>query len=64
MAARSDKSFLPSEIKKSIRPLKDDANLTADRVKNLLDQLAEKQFLLLDESGRYSIAPQTDDYDF
>lgn len=67
MAGRADKTFAPSEVKKSIRLLKDDATLTADRLKKLLDLLTEKQFLSCDETGRYAIAQstqQTDDYDF
>lgn len=67
MTERPDKTFSPSEVKKSIRLLKDDATLTADRVKKLLDLLTEKQFLSTDEAGRYSISQlsqQTDDYDF
>jgi len=67
LAGRADKNFSPSEVKKSIRLLKDDATLTADRLKKLLDLLTEKQFLSCDETGRYAIAQsaqQTDDYDF
>jgi hypothetical protein len=67
MAARADKTFLPGEVRKSIRLLKDDETLTIDRVKKLLDLLTEKQFLSSDEAGRYAIAQsnqQTDDYDF
>jgi hypothetical protein len=67
MAGRADKTFLPGEVRKSIRLLKDDEALTIDRVKKLLDLLTEKQFLSSDESGRYAIAQfsqQTDDYDF
>ena len=67
MAGRADKNFSPSEVKKSIRLLKDDATLTADRLKKLLDLLTEKQFLSVDETGRYGIsqlAQPSDDYDF
>lgn len=64
MAARADKTYSPSEVKKSIRLLKDDASLTSDRLKTLLDLLIEKQFLSMDESGRYGISQNSDDYDF
>lgn len=64
MAARSDKSFLPSQIKNSIHLLKSDKTVDNDRVKKLLDLLTEKQFLSVDESGRYGIFQNTDDYDF
>jgi hypothetical protein len=64
MSERADKSFLPSEVRNGIRTLKSDKEIDNDRVKKLLDQLTEKQLISVDESGRYSIAPQTDDYDF
>ena len=64
LANKPDKTYSPSEVKKSIRLLKDDATLTADRVKTLLDLLTEKQFLSVDESGRYGISQTSDDYDF
>jgi hypothetical protein len=64
MASRSGKAFLPSEVKNSIRLLKNDKAIDNDRVKKLLDLLTEKQFLAVDESGRYSVSEQTDDYDF
>ena len=64
LAGRADKNFSPSEVKKSIRLLKDDATLTADRLKKLLDLLTEKQFLSCDETGRYAISQNSDDYDF
>jgi hypothetical protein len=63
MAERTDKSHLPSEVKKSIRLLKDDPTLTTERVRSLLDQLTEKQFLTSSD-GRYSIKPQTETYNF
>jgi len=64
LAAKPDKTYSPSEVKKSIWQLKNDATLTSDRVKTLLDLLAEKQFLSVDESGRYGISQPSDDYDF
>jgi len=64
LAAKPDKTYSPSEVKKSIWQLKNDATLTSDRVKTLLDLLAEKQFLSVDESGRYGISQHSDDYDF
>ncbi|MBD2081788.1 hypothetical protein [Leptolyngbya sp. FACHB-17] len=65
LAARTDKSFLPSEIRKSIRKLKDDPTLTSERLKAALDALATAQ-LLSESEGKYSVAPMpdTDDYDF
>ena len=64
MAERSDKTFLPSQIKNSIHWLKGDKTIDNDRVKKLLDLLTEKQFLSVDESGRYAISQNSDDYDF
>jgi hypothetical protein len=46
---RADKTHSPSEIKKSIRLLKDDTTLNGDRLKALLDLLTQKQFLSIDE---------------
>ena len=63
LAAKPDKTFLPSEVRNGIRLLKSDKTIDNDRVKKLLDLLTEKQFLSMDETGRYAIA-QTDDYDF
>ena len=63
MAERSDKTFLPSQIKNSIHWLKSDKTIDNDRVKNLLNQLTEKQFLSVDEAGRY-VFQKADDYDW
>ncbi|MBD1825041.1 hypothetical protein H6F51_21465 [Cyanobacteria bacterium FACHB-DQ100] len=59
MAARSDKSFKPNDVKQSIRKLKDDSRFTTDRIKDLLDSLVKAQ-ILSEADGKYSIA----DYDF
>lgn len=66
LAARSDKSFAPYEIRKSIRRLKDDSSLPTEKIKTVLDVLVTAQFLLESE-GKYSItpnAPNTEEYDF
>ncbi|MBN8562477.1 MAG: hypothetical protein J0L70_18250 [Leptolyngbya sp. UWPOB_LEPTO1] len=66
LAARSDKSFAPYEIRKSIRRLKDDSSLPTEKIKTVLDVLVTAQFLIESE-GKYSItpnAPNTEDYDF
>ena len=64
LAAKPDKTFLPSEVRNGIRLLKSDKTIDNDRVKKLLDLLTEKQFLSVDESGRYAISQSSDDYDF
>ena len=64
LAAKPDKTFLPSEVRNGIRLLKSDKTIDNDRVKKLLDLLTEKQFLSVDESGRYGISQPSDDYDF
>ncbi|MBW4528534.1 MAG: type IV secretory system conjugative DNA transfer family protein [Phormidium tanganyikae FI6-MK23] len=67
LAARSDKSFAPSEIRKSIRRLKDDPSLPTERLKLALNSLVSAQ-ILIESDGKYSIAPAipntNDDYDF
>jgi len=63
MAEREGKTFLPSEVRNGIRLLKGDKTIDNDRVKKLLDLLAEKQFISLDESGRY-VFQKADDYDW
>jgi len=52
------------ERRNGIRILKGDKTIDNDRVKKLLDLLTEKQFLSVDESGRYAISQNSDDYDF
>jgi len=64
LAAKPDKTFLPSEVRNGIRILKGDKTIDNDRVKKLLDLLTENQFISLDESGRYAISQNSDDYDF
>jgi len=64
LAAKPDKTFLPSEVRNGIRILKGDKTIDNDRVKKLLDLLTENQFLSVDESGRYAISQNSDDYDF
>jgi hypothetical protein len=66
MIERADKSFLPSEVRNGIRTLKSDKEIDNDRVKKLLDLLADKQLISVDESGRYSLLQQStdDDYNF
>jgi len=63
MAEREGKTFLPSEVRNGIRLLKGDKTIDNDRVKKLLDLLTEKQFISLDESGRY-VFQKADDYDW
>ncbi|MGG6266237.1 hypothetical protein ACQ4M3_05280 [Leptolyngbya sp. AN03gr2] len=63
LQSRSDKSFAPYEIRKSIRRIKDDSNLTTERLKLALDALVSAQ-ILTESDGKYTIAPDTDDYDF
>jgi|GEM_PF-850478 len=63
MAEREGKTFLPSEVRNGIRLLKGDKTIDNDRVKKLLDLLTGKQFISLDETGRY-VFQKADDYDW
>ena len=60
LAAKPDKTYSPSEVKKSIWQLKNDATLTKDCLKRFFDLLTEKQFLSVDELGRYAISQNSD----